>query len=314
MLQTTMAPLVTILPTDSPAADPAADVATAARISHARPAPTTPARSAIDRSAPSLLTAEEEIELARAWRDQQSQEARNCLVERNLALVHSIARGFDPRGDIYEDLYAEGALALMRAANNFDPDAGCRFSTFAFQHVRHAMLGLLGAKSPRNKLPREVRRYVKAWDAAVATLSAQIGRPPTDEEVAEHLEWDEATVRKARSAAGTAANLSHSRSVDAEPDILPDADDQLESVGDDESRASLKRRVAELFSHLTPKEREVMELLYGISVPRRVGREAAASILGCPATTVKHLQIAAERKLRRHWREASSLVEPDAGR
>lgn len=259
--------------------------------------PAAPAPQAAEQE---FLTADEERALARAWREHGCVASRNALVERNVRLVHAVARGFDHRGLTRDDLVAEGSMGLLRAACNFDPDAGCRFSTFAYQHIRHAMVGLFSAGSVRSRLPRGLRRDVSLWTAAVASLTAQHGAPPSDEEIAAHLGWTVASARRARSAHAGAAKLAtisssnhHEVSLDGSPDAEPDEHREPESD---------TARLLSLFSHLTPREREAIELLYGIDRPWRVGRDAAAAVMGCSVATIRQLQHTAEFKLRRHAR------------
>lgn len=255
-----------------------------------------------------LLTAAEEIELSRAWRQSRCEVSRNKLIESNLRLVHAIARTLDHRGIPREELFAEGTLGLLRAATNYDPDSGCRFSTFAYSHIRHAMLGLFSARSPKSKLPRGMRREVGAWETAVATLRAQHGEEPTDAMVAEQLGWTESAVRRARAAHSSMARLASGANVE---DAGECADDDTPAEGREVSE-TFREQLSEMLEHLKPKERRVIELLYGISAPWRVTREAAASILGCSTSTVRQLQAAAEFKLRRHGRAVAARMQQEA--
>jgi DNA-directed RNA polymerase sigma subunit (sigma70/sigma32) len=137
--------------------------------------PAVPAKTSIH---PRRLEPEEERTLARAWRNDNDTAARNKLIESHIGLVIAIARGLSNRGVALEDLIAEGNIGLIRAVDNYDPELGFRLATFAFQHIRHAMVALIAANSPRGKLRHEARRKIARWETAVASLTASRGVPP----------------------------------------------------------------------------------------------------------------------------------------
>jgi len=133
-----------------------------------------------------LLTREEEMDLGRRLRGGDAQ-ARSLLIEKNLRLVVSVAKRYRGMGLPFEDLIQEGNVGLIRAVEKFDPEMGNRFSTYATWWIRQAIGRAIEDKSRTVRLP--IHTGAKARRAARVRneLSAQLGREPTDGEVAERL-------------------------------------------------------------------------------------------------------------------------------
>src|SRR5262249_34842247 len=130
--------------------------------------------------------AEEELELAYRVLDGDA-EARDHLVRANLRLVVNIARSYGGKGMDLPDLIAEGNLGLLRAAEGFDPTMGTRFSTYASYWIRqYIKRGLLNT-GKTIRLPAYTNDLMNKWRRATAQLQDELGRPPTQEEVAQHL-------------------------------------------------------------------------------------------------------------------------------
>src|SRR5262245_53001969 len=138
-----------------------------------------------------LLRPEEEQELARRVEGGDG-AARDRMVRANLRLVVSIARGYAGRGLPLEDLVAEGNLGLLRAVEGFDPDRGTRFSTYASYWVREAIQRALVNTVRTIRLPAYMVALLAGWRRASARLQEELGRPPTQEEIARRLGLPEA--------------------------------------------------------------------------------------------------------------------------
>src|SRR5262249_11144357 len=133
-----------------------------------------------------LLSAEEEQELAYRM-EGGDREARDRMVRANLCLVVSIARGYAGRGLPLEDLVAEGNLGLLRAVEGFEPSRGTRFSTYAGYWVRESIHRALAHTARTIRIPASVAALLARWRRASTRLQEELGRPPTQEEIARRL-------------------------------------------------------------------------------------------------------------------------------
>src|SRR5262245_16221373 len=138
-----------------------------------------------------LLGREEERELARRAGGGDT-AARERMVRANLRLVVSLARGYAGRGLPLEDLVAEGNLGLLRAAEGFDPGRGTRFSTYASYWVRQSIQRALVNTARTIRLPAYLAALLARWRRASTRLQEELGRPPTQEEIARSLGLPEA--------------------------------------------------------------------------------------------------------------------------
>src|SRR5215469_3002657 len=139
----------------------------------------------------SLLTASEESELAAALARGDS-NARSRMIRANLRLVVKIARDYLGRGVVLDDLIGEGNLGLIRAAEEFDPRFGTRFSTYASYWIKQAIRHALINTTTTIRLPAHMVGLLTKWRRAERELSREAGRAPSFDEVAAYLELSEA--------------------------------------------------------------------------------------------------------------------------
>lgn len=133
-----------------------------------------------------LLTAAEEVQFARRARAGDV-DARRHMIVSNLRLVVSIAKRFQGRGMALADLIGEGHLGLLRAVTLFDPEFGCRFSTYATWWIRQSIQKALTRNASMIRLPNYLSERVRKWRRAMPELEARLSRSPTLSEVAGHL-------------------------------------------------------------------------------------------------------------------------------
>ena len=133
-----------------------------------------------------LLTAAEERDLARQI-GAGDIRARDQMVRANLRLVVNIARGYTGKGLGLQDLIEEGNLGLLRAVEGFDPDVGCRFSTYASYWIKQSIKRALINSAKTIRIPAYMVELLAKWRRANARLAEELGRTPTVEEIARVL-------------------------------------------------------------------------------------------------------------------------------
>jgi RNA polymerase primary sigma factor len=144
------------------------------------------------------LTHQEEIDLSKRVKD-GDEKARRRLIEKNLRLVVSVAKKYRGYGLPFEDLIQEGNVGLMKAVEKYDHDRGCRFATYATWWIRQAVQRAVAYKGRTIRVPIHIGEKIRKMDRACNELNSEIGREPTDGEVAEQLEWTVEEVRTVKS-------------------------------------------------------------------------------------------------------------------
>lgn len=249
-----------------------------------------------------LLNKEEEFKLARAARDGDSKAVLE-LVRRNLRLVVSIAKQYKNFGLSLEDLIQEGNLGLMTAAQKFDPDKGCRFTTYASFWIRQSVVRALGDKC-LIRLPGHVNQEWRKVQKSMNQLYASLGRSPTVQELSDCCKIPVERVVYVLRAYKQCLSLDAPLGDELDATVADGVADSGKSVDEEVAELLLSVDVGKLLSRLNLREREVIKLRYGLDKHNRcLPVDQIAKLLGISAERVKHLQSRALRKMRRLGQE-----------
>ena len=239
-----------------------------------------------------LLSAEQERQLARRVREHSDPIARERMVQSNLRLVVKIAKDYTNPGMTLGDLVAEGNLGLMRAVEEFDPDAGVRFSTYAAWWIKQAIKrAIINAGQPIH-IPAYLSKLIAKWRRASARLESGLGRPATVQEMAKELKISRKKAEIIQR--GLAAVNAPSQTGAAEPQTM--AEMVVDEQGDPPDTAMINASngpiMKTLLEKLEPREREILILRYGLDGyegPPRTFKEIG-KIIGLTRERVRQLE------------------------
>ena len=254
-----------------------------------------------------LVNKKEEAYLAIAIHSddpKRREEARNTLIMANLRLVVRIAHDFKGLGLPLLDLISEGNIGLMRAVEKFDPEKGAKFSSYAAWWIKQAMRRALANQRNTIRIPVQANEKMKKINMAKISLQEELGREPNDFEIAEKLGYSERTVTSLRQANLRTISLHDPLQQGEEgefQDIIPDRQAQTpdQIIGDVESVF----RLAELLDRLDDRERQILEMRFGLKGSRVLTLEEVSQEIGRTRERVRQIQNQALGKLKQYLQE-----------
>jgi RNA polymerase primary sigma factor len=246
-----------------------------------------------------LLTQQEEIDLA-ARIKKGDREARALMIKANLRLVVKIAHDYKNLGLPVLDLVSEGNIGLMKAVERFDPAKGGKLSTYAAWWIKQSIKRALANQSKTIRLPVHLVDKISKMNRVASQMSEELGREPTDDELAEEVGLSPRSVSQLKTASIRPTSLNAPINED-------DSTEFGDLVGDEDARTpfeflrdrNLRDELPELLAILDPRERTIIFQRYGLDGARPRTLEEVGKKLGVTRERIRQVQNIALMKLRR---------------
>ncbi len=229
--------------------------------------------------------------------------ALNELVEANLRFVVSYTKRYRGMGLSFIDLIHEGNLGLIEAAKRFDPDRNVKFISYAVWWIRQAIFHALAEHTRVFRLPPKMSGQVSRLGSARDRLAAELGRAPTNEELAKETALSITAVEDLLRIAGEDLSLSSAVGQDGslelgdtlEQEMIPAAEGEL-------IRSSFEEQIRKIVEELDEKEREVIRMRFGLEGEEPRTLQEIGEALGLSRERIRQIESKAKEKLRRNQR------------
>lgn len=257
-----------------------------------------------------LLTPDEEVKLARRIQ-RGDKKAREHMIRANLRLCVKIARDYEHHGVPLLDLVNEGNIGLMKAVDYFDPTKGAKFSTYSSWWIKQAVKRAVANQSRTIRIPIHLRDRIAHFWRTHSRLHDELGREPSDEEIADEMDMPIARIRKMRRAMLSTISLDAQLGDDDSSTVSEVvADERSTTAYQDLDHRTRTDLVRELLNRLNDRELTILQQRFGLEGGNEKTLEEVGESFSLTRERIRQLQNIALTKLRK-WIEQREAV-PEA--